>query len=66
MNTLFLSLGRLAGVLGLLLIAVAVGARLTGAFWLAGFQIGTLLLAGTAALVAGCFALLLVLTARTD
>lgn len=64
MNNLLLLLGRAAGVVGLLLIAVAVVVRLTGAYWLGGFQIGTVLLGGTAALVAGCFALLLVLTSR--
>jgi hypothetical protein len=66
MYDLLLWLGRLAGVVGLLLIAIAVAVRLTGAYWLAGFQIGTVLLAGTAALIAGCFALLLVLTDRRD
>jgi hypothetical protein len=65
MNNLLLLLGRAAGVAGLLLIAVAVVVRLTGAYWLGGFQIGTVLLGGTAALVAGCFALLLVLTSRS-
>lgn len=65
MNNLLLLLGRAAGVVGLLLIAVAVVVRLTGAYWLGGFQIGTVLLGGTAALVAGCFALLLVLTSRS-
>jgi hypothetical protein len=60
----FLLLGRLAGVVGFLLIAVAAVARLAGGYWLAGFQVGTLMFAGTAALVAGCFALLLVLTSR--
>lgn len=63
MNFLLL-LGRLAGVVGFLLIAVAAAARLAGGYWLAGFQVGTLMFAGTAALVAGCFALLLVLTSR--
>lgn len=66
MNNLLLLLGRAAGVVGLLLIAVAVVVRLTGAYWLGGFQIGTVLLGGTAALVAGCFALLLVLTSRPN
>jgi hypothetical protein len=64
MNQLLLLLGRVAGLVGLVLIAVAVAVRLTGAYWLGGFQIGTVLLGGTAALVAGCFALLLVLTSR--
>ena len=65
MNTLLLWLGRLAGVVGLALIVVAVAARLTGAYWLWGFQVGTVLLGSTAALAAGCFALLLVLTSRS-
>ena len=65
MNNLLLWLGRAAGVAGLLLIAVAVVVRLTGVYWLGGFQVGTVLLGGTAALAAGCFALLLVLTSRS-
>ena len=65
MNNLLLLLGRAAGVAGLLLIAVAVVVRLTGAYWLGAFQVGTVLLGGTAALAAGCFALLLVLTSRS-
>ena len=64
MNNLLLWLGRLAGVVGLALIVAAVGLRLTGAYWLGGFQVGTMLLGGTAALAAGCFALLLVLASR--
>jgi hypothetical protein len=55
----------LAGVAGLLLIAVAVALRLTGVYWLGAFQVGTVLLGGTAALATGCFALLLVLTSRS-
>lgn len=64
MNNLLLWLGRLAGAVGLALIVVAVALRLTGAYWLGGFQVGTVVLGGTAALAAGCFALLLVLTSR--
>ena len=64
MNDLWLWLGRVAGVAGLLLCAVAAGARLTGRFWLGDFQAGTLMGAGTAALCAGCFFLLLVATRR--
>ena len=65
MNNLLLWFGRLAGVVGLLLIAVAAVVRMKGVYWLGSFQVGTLLLGGTAALVAGCFALLLVLTLRS-
>ena len=62
MNSVLL-MGRLAGVAGLLLCIVAFGVRVTGTYFLGGFQLGTLLLTGIAAMVAGCFCLLLVLTA---
>ncbi|MDP2367642.1 hypothetical protein [Rhodoferax sp.] len=64
MNDLLLWLGRLAGLAGLLLCLVALGARLSGQYFLGGFQLGTLLLVGTAGLATGCFGLLLSLTAR--
>lgn len=63
MNSLLLTVGRLAGVAGLLLCVVAFGVRLTGVYFLGGFQLGTLLLAGIAAMIGGCFCLLLTLTA---
>lgn len=66
METSLLWIGRLAGVLGVLICLIAVGARLAGAFWIAGFQAGTLLQAGIAAMVLGCLAHLVVLTARLD
>ncbi len=55
-------LAWVAGLFGVLLCLVSVGARLTGAFWIAGFQSGTLLQAGIAAMVFGCFCFLAVLT----
>lgn len=64
METSLLWIGRLAGVLGVLLCLIAIGARLTGAFWIAGFQAGTVLQAGMAAMLLGCLAHLAVLTAR--
>ena len=64
MNDLFLWLGRLAGVAGLLLCLVALAVRLSGQYFLGGFQLGTLLQVGTAGLAAGCFGLLLSLTLR--
>lgn len=64
METLLLWIGRLAGGIGVLISLVAVGARLTGAFWIAGFQAGTLLQAGATAMILGCLAHLVVLTAR--
>jgi hypothetical protein len=56
--------GRLAGLLGLALVAFAVIARLLGHYTFAGFQSATLLAGGMAVLLAGCFALLWVLTAQ--
>lgn len=61
---MLLKLGRIAGVVGVLLCILGVAARLGGAYWLGGFQVGTLLLAGIAAMVMGCFSLLVVLTQR--
>lgn len=57
-------LGRIAGVAGAVLCAVGAAVRLSGAYWIAGYQAGTLLLAGTAAMIFGCFCLLVVLTHR--
>lgn len=54
-------LGRLAGLAGVLVSAVTVVVRLSGAYWLAGFQVGTLLLAE---MLMGCLSLLMLLTSR--
>jgi hypothetical protein len=64
MEELWLWLGRIAGILGLAVCAGAAVTRLSGAFWIGGFQAGTLLLAGVALLAAACFFLLLVATRR--
>ena len=66
MNDLLRWLGRLAGVAGLAVCAAAALMRISGAYWVGGFQVGTLLLAGTALLIAGCFCLLLVVTSSTS
>jgi hypothetical protein len=66
MNDLLLWLGRLAGATGLAVCAAAALLRMTGAYWVAGFQVGTLLLAGTALLIVGCFFLLLLVTSSTS
>ncbi|WP_291986808.1 hypothetical protein [Candidatus Accumulibacter sp. ACC007] len=58
MDGLLLLLGRAVGFAGLLLCVVSAVARLLGNYWLAGFQLGTLLQAGIAAVVIGCFLLL--------
>lgn len=57
-------LGWAGGVAGAGLCAGGVAARLAGAFWIAGFQVGTLLQAGIAAMVFGCFCFLAVLVQR--
>lgn len=56
MGNLLMWLGRLAGCLGVLLCAVAVGARLTGTWAVGGIQVGTLLQVGMAAMILGCLA----------
>ena len=56
METLLRWIGRLGGAAGIVLCAVAVLLRLRGVYNFAGFQIGTLLLAGIAAMMLGCLA----------
>lgn len=65
MDRLLLLVGRLAGLLGLGLCLIAAVSRLSGNFWVAGFQVGTLLQAGIGALIVGCFLLLWVLCERS-
>ena len=59
MNDVLLWAGRLAGVIGVVVCALALAVRIGGSYTLAGFEVGTLFLGGTAAMVAGCFCLLL-------
>jgi hypothetical protein len=65
MNDTLLATGRIAGVVGALVCAGALAVRLTGHYTFAGFEIGTLFLGGIAAMVAGCFCLLLRLAPRS-
>ena len=65
MSKLFLWVGRAAGIGGVLLCVTAVVVRISGNYWLGGFQIGTLLQAGIAAMVAGCLCFLVVLIDRS-
>jgi hypothetical protein len=64
MDNLLVMLGRLAGLVGLVICLGAGIARVLGHFYVAGFSVSTLLQAGLAGLVLGCFALLLALTER--
>jgi hypothetical protein len=61
MNNLLRWTGRSAGVIGVLLCAVSFVARVAGVWTIGGFQIGTVLQAGTAAMILGCLAYLAIL-----
>ena len=54
MRMLLTWLSRFAGIVGVLVIAVAVVGRLAGAYWLHGFQVGTVLQGGMASTLLGC------------
>lgn len=56
--------GRLLGIIGIIVCAIAGLARLSGRYTLAGFPAITLFEGGTTVLVAGCFCLLWTLAAR--
>jgi hypothetical protein len=58
MQQLLLRGGQLAGLVGILLMAIGVAGRLAGHFHLGGFATGTLMLAGVGAVSVGCFLLL--------
>jgi hypothetical protein len=61
---LLLWIGRIAGAVGLLLCVIAVLARIRGMYGLAGFQVGTVLLAGMAAMLVGCLGYLAAIAER--
>ena len=54
MSKLLLWVGRIGGSAGVVLGVVAALARVRGMYNLAGFQTGTVLLAGMAAMLVGC------------
>jgi hypothetical protein len=64
MGTVLLWMGRLGGIAGVLLCAMAVALRIRGVYNFAGFQIGTLLLAGIAAMLIGCLGYLALMVER--
>ena len=61
---ILLKLGRIAGVGGVLLCIASVAVRLSGAYRIGGFEVGTLLQGGIAAMVLGCLCFLAVLSQR--
>ncbi|MGE5089972.1 MAG: hypothetical protein ACM3QY_12650 [Candidatus Levyibacteriota bacterium] len=64
MNGALVWSGRAVGVIGVAICAIGAIARLTGHYTVGSYQAGTLLLAGVAAMVAGCFALLWAMASR--
>lgn len=58
MDNLLLWLGRIAGLGGVLLCIFAVVLRLRGTYWIASFQVGTVLAAGAVAMIFGCLCFL--------
>ena len=64
MDNLLVMLGRLAGIAGAVICLVAGFARLLGNFYVVGYSVASLLQAGMAGLLIGCFALLLATRGR--
>jgi hypothetical protein len=64
MHEKLFGLGRLLGGIGVLICVLAVVARLARSYTIGGFEVGTLFLGGIAAMVAGCYCLLLRLASR--
>ena len=62
MDKWLLSIGRLAGIVGVLMATLAVISRGRGHYDLGGFGVGMMLLAAVAAMVFGCLCFLAVLT----
>jgi hypothetical protein len=65
MNNALLTLGRLAGIAGLLLCLGSGFARVAGYYWIGKFETLTVLQVGTTGMVLGCFLLLFALTAKS-
>ena len=64
MSKLLLWVGRIGGSAGVALSVIAVLARVLGMYNLAGFQMGTVLLAGMAAMLVGCLGYLAAIAER--
>jgi hypothetical protein len=65
MQAVLIWIARLAGIAGVLVMALAVLARLGGEYWLGGFQVGTILQAGMAITLVGCLGYVAALVERT-
>jgi len=64
MEAFLLWVGRLGGIAGAIICALAVLVRFLGIYNVAGFQVGTLLLAGIAATSLGCIGYLAAIAER--
>jgi hypothetical protein len=64
MEDMMVWIGRIAGAGGALIWVIAAAVRLSGRYFFSGFQVGTLLQVGIAAMILGCFCFLAALTAR--
>jgi len=65
MRALLMWIARVAGIAGVAVIVLAVAWRLGGAYWLGGFQVGTILQAGMAATLVSCLAYVAALAERS-
>ena len=64
MENIVIWIGRLGGLVGVLMCVAALALRAGGDYWLGGIQLGTLLQGGIAAMVLACLCHLVVLTER--
>ena len=65
MQVVLIWIARLTGIAGVLVMVLAVLVRLSGDYWLAGFQVGTILQAGMAVTLVACLGYTAVLVERT-
>ena len=65
MQAVLIWIARLAGIAGVLVMLLAVLARLGGDYWLAGFQVGTILQAGMAITLVACLGYVAALVERS-
>jgi hypothetical protein len=65
MQVVLIWVARVAGIAGVLVMALAAVARLSGDYWLGGFQVGTILQVGMAVTLVACLGYMAALVERT-
>jgi hypothetical protein len=65
MQVVLIWIARSAGIAGVLVMVLAVLVRLSGDYWLGGFQVGTILQAGMAMTLVACLGYIAALVERT-